>query len=145
MPKSQNATFYGVEAHTPGEQIRGMTIARLLSAELSESVLQVSQSECWRDSGWVFTVQSDISKLEIVVLADQVYENRWILQISPSYLPGIISQWFGATTSATAQEVFQVAVQCHQALASHGFVDFQWCWDDFADGEHCSTEPTPPA
>ncbi|WP_146115470.1 MULTISPECIES: hypothetical protein [Pirellulaceae] len=145
MPISQNTTFAGPEAESKGQRIRGRSIARLLAADFRETGLEVSELECWRDAGWIFTVRSDTSTLEVIVLADHVDESRWILQISPSYRPGFLTRWFGRTASATPQKVFQAAVRCHETLATHGYLEFQWCWDDFAQGEQCSPEPPRPA
>ena len=144
MPISQNATFSGPEGDSMGEQIRGISIVRFLVADLQETGVRISEVECWRDAGWIFEVLSDTCHLQVIVVADHVRESRWILQISPHYVPGFLSSWFGRTASATPQNLFDMAVQCYEILVTYGYDDFQWCWDDFAEGKQCAPKPLPP-
>lgn len=145
MFRSQNATFYGQEPDSADDHLRGHTIASCLTADFERHGWDVGDTDVWRDSGHVFSMERDGVELEIIVAPFRAEPDRWILQISPQRLPGMIRRFlFGATPSASPDDVFQCAVSCQRALTDHGFDRFWWCWDDLADSAHCESQPTPP-
>ena len=144
MPRSQNATFHGPEPESEGERIRGISIARCLSAELKRGGWHVGEMDCWRDAGYVFTIERNGDALQIVAMAYHGTADGWILLIAPARLPSVIRRWLGGIPSASPDCVFGVAIDCQRILKDDGFTDFRWCWDDLADSDDCGCSPPPP-
>lgn len=144
MVRSQNATFVGDEPESVGERIRGATIANLLSSSLSKLGWSPNGIDDWRDAGYLIPVARDNASLDVVLTQYHGNMRRWILQIAASTSPGLVARLFGATPSATASDIHELAFQVHAILTDHGFTDTRWCWDDLADGDHCTSEPSLP-
>ena len=144
MTRSQNATFTGDEPESIGERIRGATIANALSKSLSELGWSLSGIDDWRDAGHLISVARNDTLLDVVLTQFHGDGRRWILQIAASNDPGIISRIFGATPSATANDIYELAFKVQLVLTGRGFTDTRWCWDELADGDHCTCEPSRP-
>ncbi|MGN6547341.1 MAG: hypothetical protein ACTHK7_19980 [Aureliella sp.] len=144
MPCSLNATFLGPERESEGERIRGETIAHRLSRYFAQRGWQCGDADCWRDAGFAFSLQRDGEVLQIIIAPYDGKTDCWILQIAPSRSPGLIGRWFGSKPSASPECVYRAAMETQPVLSEAGYSGFQWCWDDLADGEHCSAEPSLP-
>lgn len=142
MVRSQNATFVADEPDSIGERIRGATIAKDLSTSLPKRGWSPQKINDWRDAGYLIPVARDDTLLDVVLTPYHGDVRRWILQIAASKHPGLIARMFGATPSATTNDIYELACQIQHILKDCGCTDTHWCWDDFADGDHCSCKPT---
>ena len=142
MARSQNATFIGDEPEAIRERVRGATLANLLSNSLTEFGWFPEKIHDWRDAGYLIPLARNDALLDVVLTQYHGDVRRWILQIAASKYPGLVLRIFGATPSATATDIYEVASQIHCVLKDRGFTDFRWCWDEFADGDHCTCEPS---
>jgi hypothetical protein len=144
MTRSQNATFNGTESDTVAERIRGDSIVHCLASGFETIGWTIGASECWRDSGYVLTIHRDATNLQIITTPYHGTDDRWILQIAPSFVPGVLGRMLSRTSSASPEELYEVAVESKGFLADAGFYNFRWCWDDFADSEDCPCDPPAP-
>jgi hypothetical protein len=144
MTRSQNATFCGTESDTVGEHIRGGSIVQCLASGFESIGWTIGASDCWRDAGYVLTIQRDTTNLQIIATPYHGTDDRWILQIAPSSVPGILARMLGRTSSGSPDELHDVATHSKRLLTVAGFYDFRWCWDDLADSEACACDPPPP-
>ncbi|MDC0936011.1 hypothetical protein OAS39_06970 [Pirellulales bacterium] len=111
------------------------------AAKFRDSGWHVDEVDIWRDSGYFISMKRNGDELLIVVCQFHGRRDRWILQIAPLKLPGPLKRFFGAMRSASPDSVHQVATDCHRILNTHGFTEFQWCWDNLADNRDCSPNP----
>ncbi len=144
MTRSQNATFYGAESDTVGEHIRGGSIVRFLATGLETEGWTIGASDCWRDAGYMLTIRRDSTNVQITAAPYHGTDDRWILQIAPSYVPGVLGRMLGRTSSSSPYGLHEVATQSKRVLADAGFCDFRWCWDDLADSADCPCDPPEP-
>lgn len=145
MARSQNSTFRGEEPESVGERIRGASIARHISTGLSNRGWLIHEiDDCWRDAGFLIPVQRDLAYLDVVLVQYHGEECRWILQIAATHYPGVLRRIFGCSPSASSDDVYRLASDVHAILTERRFSDTHWCWDDFAEGDHCTHEPSPP-
>ncbi|QDT04851.1 hypothetical protein K227x_32480 [Rubripirellula lacrimiformis] len=142
--RSQNATFYGAEPESDGEHIRGVSISRFLAAGLSPQGWTIDAADCWRDAGFVLKIHRATTNMQIITTPYPDADNRWILQIAPSFVPGVLGRMLGRTISASPEELHEVATESKRYLTDAGFYNFRWCWDDFADSEECACDPPAP-
>ncbi len=142
--QSQNATFYGAEPESDGEHLRGVSISRLLAAGLSPQGWTIDGADCWRGSGFVLMIHRATTNLQIITTPYPDEDDRWILQIAPSFVPGVLGRIFGRTCSCTPDDLHEIATESKLLLADAGFYDFLWCWDDLADSEDCPCDPPGP-
>jgi hypothetical protein len=141
---SQNARFVGEAApDAEFEHPPGASIARLLQDALAKRGWQVSDIDIWRDSGWSITCSRPASKLELVI-AQMAVGEEWLLQIAPSYVPGLFGWLFGKPASALPDDIQAVAKDAFTALSDCGrFGRFTWCWDGFPDETNSTPGPAP--
>jgi hypothetical protein len=143
MPISQNVRFRGDA--TPDDEVDhpgGLSIAKLLRSGLSQCGWAVTDLDNWRDGGWSIICEMSGAKLDVVV-AKLVGEPEWMLQIAPSYSPGVIGRLLlKKSDSASPVAILVLAKDVHKILANQGgFTDFKWCWGGYPE-EDTST-PTP--
>lgn len=141
MPVSQNLQFTATVAKdVEFPQPLGATLMRRLSQELSKIGWSSDGLENWRDCGWSAAYHREASDLEIVV--SPLDEEQWMLQVRPSRIPGFISGLLGNKPSATAPDVYGLALAVHRALSTLHYVGSpRWCWDGFPDENASSTPP----
>ena len=144
MALSQNVRFAGTAPldeefdHPPGA-----SIARLLQTSLAQAGWNVSPFDNWRDSGWSIQCEGRGSKQE-VVLAPMAAGSEWMLQIAPTYVPGLIGLLLGKSATASAVQVFELARVVHSILGEQGgFAEFKWCWGGYPDDGDSTSEPVP--
>ncbi len=143
MQCSQNATFFGSEPESVGERIRGESIANRLSSHFAQQGWAVDTTDVWRDAGFYFSMTRSRESVQLIVAPYHGAPDRWILQIAPLH-PRMIARWFGFKVSATPVCIFNAAIETQRILSDNGFTNFQWCWDEFAEGGHCHAQPPPP-
>jgi len=140
IARSQNATFSGSTPPGPRDiDVPGEPIAVKLRSGLKHRGWEPGEVDDWRDSGWSFTCRRRDCELEVVIAP---VDPRWALQIRPMHPPGLIGRLLGQRPSATAADIYDLALQVHQLLVSDGFRDFLWRWDGFPD-DGSSGEPRP--
>ena len=144
MARSQNAMFRGREPAPDGDRIGGASLVRLLASELTRDGWEVRDFDCWRDGGWILPCFRGAKTLDLV-LVPLVGGDAWAIQIAASRFPCFVLRWFGATPSADADDIFQLASATHAALTSAGMTDIRWVWDGPADAEDAGSEPQPAA
>lgn len=143
MAKSLNATFRADEPEAIGERIRGASLVQVIRKGLSERGWAPAEIDDWRDSGFIFAVHRGSTSLDVILTQYHGDDRRWILLVAATRHPGIIARWFGASLSATPDDIYELAAEIHEILSENGPTNFQWCWDDFAEGDHCSNQPIP--
>ena len=144
MALSQNARFSGdAVPDAEFEHPLGASTARLLRDALAKRGWDVSDIDNWRDGGWSITCCRPTSKLELVIAKMDVGE-EWFLQITPSYVPGLVG-WFLTKPASTLPEAVQALAQdAFEALSESGrFGNFMWCWDGPPDEVNSTPEPIP--
>ena len=141
MAVSQNVLFYGSPPddnefdHPPGGHI-----TRTLRKSLVSSGWRVADMENWRDCGWSIKCNQADSSLQIAVA--QVEEGKWLLQVSPTYSPGLLGRIFQKPPSANSEQCLLLAKSVHRVLSSENtFSGFLWCWDNFPSEQQASSEP----
>lgn len=132
MSTSQNCVFTA----TPAKDIEfehppGATLARFVGRELNTSGWSTSDIENWRDCGWSVGCGRAEKKLEIV-LAPLPNDDRWMLQVAPKSVAGIVARLVGRTSSATQADVLSLAAEVDRILKKSGLArEILWCWDGF--------------
>ena len=141
MPLSQNLLFEATSPKdTEFEHPPGAALIRRLSATLASAGWETAEIDNWRDCGWSVICRRQTSELEVVL--SQVPEGRWMLQVAPMRVPGLISRWFGGSQSATTEQVYELACSVHRALSDAQFLgNPRWQWDGFPDDNHSTPEP----
>lgn len=141
MPNSLNLRFTAtVPNDAEFDHPAGAALIRQLSAELAAAGMSTDEWDNWRDCGWSVDCRRGSSELEVVV--SQIEEGEWMLQVCPRRLPGLIGRLFGSKPSASATEVYDLALAVHRALAAIGYLGRpQWCWDGFPDENNSTPEP----
>lgn len=141
MATSQNVRFSGRAPEVELEHLPGASIAKHFRDSLPSRGWDVSDVECWRDSGWSVTCQRPNSKLAIVIA--KVGE-EWFLQIAPSYVPGFVGWLLRKRSSASAEGIQALALDVFSLLSESGrFQDFMWRWDGFPEPDSSTPCPTP--
>ena len=128
--RSKNATFYGAEAESDDENIRGVSISRILAAGLLTQGWTIDDVDCWRDAATVLMIRRAATKLRIITSPYPDTGDRWILQIAPSFVPGALGRMFGRTCSCTSEDLHEFATYSKRLLTDAGFYNFRWCLDD---------------
>jgi len=145
MAISQNVRFLGEAA--PDEEFQhppGASIARLLKNGLSPRGWQTSEIENWRDSGWSLSFDGHRGNMELVV-AQLTVKSEWLVQIAPTYVPGLLGRLLGRVPSATAADVLALAKGVYEILsANEGFGSFKWYWDGYPEEGDAKAAPTEP-
>jgi hypothetical protein len=144
MARSQNAIFRGAEPNSNGDRIGGVSLVRLLAAELPTHGWSIGDFDCWRDCGWILPATRDHESIDLV-LAPYTGSDSWMLQVAATHFPFFVARWFGATPSATSDSIFQLATNAQMILIASGSSDFRRCWDGAADTDDCACEPQPAA
>jgi|SRR5579872_5645721 len=142
MPISQNLRFW---ADSPADDEfshpDGAGLMRRLYSRIASAGWLVEEMENWRDCGWSTVCQRGNGKLQIAFAS--IADREWILQIGPEYIPGCLGGLFGWRPSAAPNDIFELALVVHQALASDGLLaNPRWQWDGFPD-ERSAPEPKP--
>ncbi len=141
MALSQNARFsVDIISDQTIEHPLGGSIARMLMAGLATRGWEVSDVDNWRDSGWSFTCGRRTLNLQ-VVLAGTVDSSEWLVQIVPTFVPGVLGRLFGRRASASTALIFAVAQDVHSILLEEGGRDFKWCWDGYPEEETSTPQP----
>lgn len=140
MPISLNATFDGkvpVDDYT--DFAPGHHIIDLISKSSIENHWQCSEPETWTD-GWTITCKHNNCSLDVKMCG--IEDNSWVIQIAPTYMPGLIGKILKKTPSATPEQCLNYSKLVHQALVTENiFTDIKWCWDDFPDDSNSFPEP----
>src|SRR6266852_3485433 len=109
MAISQNATFFSdLHPKTPSEHPPGESIAGLIRNGLLQRGWRATDLDNWRDCGWVFICTKNLGELQLV-LAETATKSNWLLQISPTYVPGLIGSLVGKKSSASVEDIFSSA------------------------------------
>lgn len=140
MRISQNVLFEG-DAPTDIEfdHPPGASIARLLQEQLRDRDWFVKDLDIWRDSGWSLQCSKENSQMQISIA---IYRGEWMLQVSPEYQPGLIARLCGRLSSASADDVFELAKDIHEILFKLGtYTGFKWQWNAFPSAESATNEP----
>ena len=142
MPISQNLRFTAtVPNDTEFEHPPGAILMRRLSHELLVAGWRTGEMDNWRDCGW--SVMCGHTAFELEVVLSQLPNGRWILQVSPSKVPGLISRLFGGRQSATIEQVHELAAAVHRSLSNADLLgDRRWRWDGFPDDNNLTPEPS---
>jgi len=141
MPISQNVLFKGLPpVDQEFEHPPGCYIVRVLRKELADSGWAPGDFDNWRDCGWSIECTQGSSSLQIAVT--QVEDGAWMLQVSPTVVPGFLARLLKKQPSAKPQQCLSLAKIVHRILSSDGlFSGFQWCWDGYPDGNTSTSEP----
>jgi hypothetical protein len=143
MPISQNLRFTTVvPVDSEFQHPLGASLMRGLSGELAAAGWNTDEMDNWRDCGWSVVCRGASSELEVVI--SWVEPGYWMLQVSPRRAPGFVERLLGAQPSATAADVYQLALAVNRALSTlHYLGSPQWRWDEFPDEKHSAPEPQP--
>jgi hypothetical protein len=126
MMSTQDVRFVGPVAEDPEyDHPPGMSLARRLHTELATRRWTVGEIDNWRDAGWEIPCDRDGARL-VVVIATTMVDGEWYGQISPADMPGLIRRAFGRRDSATAADVYALAVDIEQLLVGFGFTRLRW-------------------
>jgi len=141
MPTSQNLRFTAtVPKDAEFDHPAGASLMRRLSSELAAAGWSTDEMDNWRDCGWSVGCRRGASALEVVV--SQIEDGRWMLQVSPRRVPGLISGLFGSKPSATVSDVHELALAVHRSLSTLQYLGSpQWRWDGFPNEKHSTPEP----
>jgi hypothetical protein len=141
MPVSQNLRFSVPAAHDAEfEHPPGAALMRSLSTALSTSGWRAGELTNWRDSGWSIECVRNSSELQIALA--QIQDGEWMLQVTRLRTAGLIAGLFGAKSSASAEDVFELALAVHRALIGAQLLgDAKWRWDGFPDEKNSTSEP----
>jgi len=141
MPTSLNIAFAGIAVadeefpHPPG-----LSIIRTLVGELQKEAWSVSDFENWRDCGW--SLECKHQEMTLLITLAQTEEQRWMVQVSPLRVPGLLGRVFGGKPSATPHDVLSLARAIHALLLRQSaFSRLRWCWDGYPDESSSTTEP----
>ena len=141
MAISQNVLFEGAPPiDAEFEHPPGCSIARVHHEALTASSWVSSPFDNWPDCGWfIQCTQGDASLLISFV---QVDDGKWMLQVAPTLVPGLIGRFLKKQPSATPDQCFALATEVHDILSSSElFSGFQWCWGGYPDDTSSTGEP----
>jgi len=143
MPVSQYLQFSAVVPEdVPTCHPLGAALMRRLSTELSAAGWSITEMENWRDCGWSIDCRRSPSDLQVTL--SWVRRGYWVLRVSPRRVPGAIGCLFGFKSSASPEDVHQLAVAVHQGLSALKYLcSPRWQWDGFPDDRHSTPEPQP--
>lgn len=143
MPLSENASFFtACEPDREYNHPLGRPIVNVIRNELIKYGCICTQADNWRDSGWEFAWRRDCSKLLLIIAPSGVVDH-WIIQICPSYFPGLIGTLLRRKPSASALDVYGGAVLVHNVLANTLQAKcILWCWDDLPTGNNSTSFPS---
>ena len=143
MPVSQNLRF---SAECPKDTVfdypPGAALMRHFARSVSAAGWQTGELANWRDAGWSISCSRNTNSLQVAFAGSR--DGEWMLQISPLRRAGLVRSLFGGKSSATPQEIQDIALVIHRAcqqLPSHR--DMKWRWDGFPDDSHATSEPQP--
>jgi len=142
MPTSQYLKFVAaVPEDSEFEHPPGAALMRRLATELTAAGWNIiNDMDNWRDCGWFIVCRRGSSELEVVV--GQIPSEEWVLEVSPRRMPGFISSLFSNIPSATASDVYELALAVHRALSILQYLGSpQWRWDGLPDEKHSTSEP----
>ena len=143
MPLSQHLRFKATESTGPEagakKKIGGETLIRSLAAGLVGR-WDLSEVECWRESGWVVFCKRGETEVQILLMP--LKEGDWAVQIAPKK-----SSMFGRFTekpSASPEEIYQLAMDVHEVLGrQESYANARWCWDDYPNPRNSTPRPMP--
>lgn len=140
MPISQNLRFAAtVPTDAEFDHPPGAALMRRLASELAAADWNPSEMENWRDCGWSLVCRRGSSELEVSMAENPGGE--WMLQVSPHRVPGL-SGLFGGKPSAAPDEVYELALTIHGALATmRSLGSPRWRWDGFPEDGSSTPEP----
>jgi hypothetical protein len=114
MPVSQNLRFSAESPKdTEFDHPPGAALMRRFARAVSAATWQTGELANWRDSGWSISCSRDSSALQVALA--RISESEWMLQICPLRRAGLVSSLFGGKSSATSQDVQDVALVIHRA------------------------------
>jgi hypothetical protein len=117
---SQNARFSGeASPDSEFEHPPGASISKFLRDTLLKRGWQVSEIENWRDGGWSIKCSRPPSELELVIAKMAVGE-EWFLQISPTYVPGLVGRLLKKQVSASPNAIQALAQDAYSILSQGG-------------------------
>lgn len=141
MANSLNVRFTG--AAPPDREFdhpAGASIAKLLQNKLTNIGWKTEEFDNWRDCGWFFQCSKDAARIQIAFAQGE--KDEWMLQVSPTILPGFIGKIFGKLPSATPENVLLMAKDVNNILRNDKiYSNFKWCWDGFPDDNNSTPEP----
>ncbi len=141
MPISQNVRFSGeAPRDAEFEHPHGASIARQLEANLNRCGWSVAPFDNWRDVGWQLLCCKADTEIEITF--SEFAEAQWMLQVAPTYMPGLWGRLLRRRRSAEPRDCLNMAKDVHQLLiSSERYTDFKWCWDGFPNDVRSTSEP----
>ncbi|GEM_PF-2005289 len=140
MPISQNVVFSGrAKPDNEFDHPAGASIARNLKSQLRKEGWITGEIDNWRDCGWSIECIRDDARLQIAFC--QMEEGKWMMQISPVFVPGLIGRIFGSAASAQPKDTTLLAKSVHKILEPDGFANFNWIWDGFPGNPKSTSEP----
>jgi hypothetical protein len=143
MPRSLNLKWCAALCSEDSQDLRpGRWFAAEVRRHLTACGWRVAEPEDWRDVGWCLGATRGTVAVSIF-LARLAPGDDWLLQLTPTQLPGLLARLRGQRRSATAAELLSIAHEVHRALAQLVRVSaMRWSWDGIPD-ERASPEPTP--
>lgn len=140
---SQNVTFSGAApADAEWPHPPGASVTRLLREGAERNGWAVGELENWRDVGWSIRCARASSELQVALSA--LGAERWMLQVAPRRVPGLLHRVLGGQPSATPDDCLALAVVVHETLSRAGYSELRWEWDG-CPTDASSRRPTPPA
>jgi hypothetical protein len=147
MRVSQNLLFSGAAGEEDPNLPPGESIAQKIEAGLRELPWTIVEPADLGDySLWAIVCGRESAQIRITLAAPnhQVHD-QWMLQIAPSYLPGLMGRLRHKTPSATPSDTYDLARAVHSILFAKGeFHSPKWCWDSFPGDVVSSPEPPGP-
>ena len=143
MSISQNLLFTAkVPRDAEFDHPAGAWLMRRLAIELASAGWSTGEMDNWRDCGWSVVCRRGSSELDVRL--SQLTDGTWMLQVRPHYSPGLLGRLLGGESSASPQDMYQLAVATHRALTALQYLGSpRWRWDGFPGKGDSTGEPRP--